>query len=111
MQDIIEKIISLDKSARKAVESAEQRIRQKEEQAKAEIEEYRAKAISSAREKGRSVYEEKIKAAYKEADVYGTESDRKVAQLEEHFLCVKGRMEAEILKRIIPEAEEGNMEQ
>ncbi len=111
MQDIIEKIISLDKSARKAAESAEQRIRQKEEQARAEIEDYRTKALSSAREKGQAVFEEKIKAAYKEADIYSAESDRKVSQLEEHFLCVKGRMEAEIFKRIIPEAEEGNLEQ
>lgn len=100
MKDIIEKIISIDQSARDHVRDQEHEIRTREERTKQEISLLKKQLLDQAEKQGQAYYDEKVRAAQAEALLILKKSEEQIRAVEEHYLSIKGDMTKKLFSMI-----------
>ncbi|MGI6112670.1 MAG: hypothetical protein ACOYEJ_00940 [Mahellales bacterium] len=100
MEDIIRKIISIDKNAKDILVQSEQEMKQREKAARDDFERMTNEAMEKAREDGRAIYEDMVHKAQEEGEGIRQWAQHQSQVLEEKYQAIKDRLESELFKKI-----------
>jgi vacuolar-type H+-ATPase subunit H len=113
MQDIVQRILTIDRNARDIIQRNEEERETREGQARSRLEQMSKEEMDQAEQQGRALYDRKMKEAEEETQHISTRNAEAIQSLEQHFLAVEDSLEADIFREIFlePETREGKSNQ
>lgn len=101
MEDVIKKIIQIDKNAGSLKNNLETEIKKKQQEIEAEIEKLRTEIVIGAKEEAKRRKEEELKKAAEQAEEIVNNGKVKALELQKRFEEKKEALVTEIFKEII----------
>lgn len=101
MEDVIKKIIQIDKNAGSLKNNLETEIKKKQQEIEAEIEKLRTEIVIGAKEEAKRRKEEELKKAAEQAEEIVNYGKVKALELQKRFEEKKEALVTEIFKEII----------
>ena len=100
MEDIIKKVIAIDKNAEDILTQSEREMKLREKQARDDLERMTREAIERARREGREIYEDMVSRAREEGVKIRQRAQMESQVLEEKYQAVKDRLKVELFDKI-----------
>ncbi|HHU64260.1 MAG TPA: hypothetical protein GXZ32_08695 [Clostridiales bacterium] len=100
MEDIIKKVIAIDKNAEDILTQSEREMKLREKQARDDFERMTREAIERARREGREIYEDMVSRAREEGVKIRQRAQMESQVLEEKYQAVKDRLKVELFDKI-----------
>ncbi len=100
MEDIIKKILTIDRTAKEIVQTHERDTKIREEIAKNELSQMKVEAIEKAKAEGQHQYDEKIRVATLAAEGICAQGNALCQQVEAQYIAIKHKMEALLFEKV-----------